>query len=253
MSVQPEADATRGAIDIDMLKQELAIGYRVLGMNDIGIGILAHLTVRTPGGKTFWTYRRGQSVEEVCVSDLREVDFDLNILEGDGPINPNLKIHSEVYAARPDVLCIAHHHGDNALALGSIGRNVVSCNRPAGRWDGEIDLIEDFESPALAQQGPSIAAALGGKKALLLKYHGVLVTGSCIADAVVATIELERTCGVQLKAMAAGPLDLMPQAEIDDAKQSLGSERYYRATWDYYCRALARCGLDRVMNAPAGR
>jgi L-fuculose-phosphate aldolase len=229
---------------MDDLKAELALGYRILGSQGIGLGLLAHLTVRSPGGSTFWTYQLGQSVEEVRAIDLVEVDFSLKPVEGTGLVNPNLVFHSEIYAARPDVKSIVHHHGDNAVALGAIGKCLVSFDRNAGRWDGEIDLVEEYESPILREQGASIVAALGGLKALLLKHHGVLVTGENLADAVVSTIELEHSCGVQLKAMAAGELHLMPAAEIEDTKRALGSKRYYEGTWAYYKRMVTRLGLD---------
>jgi L-fuculose-phosphate aldolase len=224
--------------------QALARGYRILGMNGIGLGLLAHLTLREPGGQTFWSYQFGESVEEVTPDSLREVDFDLQVLSGGGAVNRNLRIHSEIYAARPDVTCIVHHHGGDAIALGAIGANVFPYDRNAARWHGAIDLVDDNESPVLAQQGASIAAALGGRKALLLKHHGVLVTGPNLQDVVVATIELERVCGVQLRAMAAGSLHRIPDAEIEDAKATLGSQRIADGYWDYYCRRLARVGLD---------
>lgn len=233
------------------LLRDLALGYRVLGSQGVGLGLLAHLTVRESGASTFWTYQLGQSVEEVRVADLVEVNFDLVVVSGSGLVNPNLAIHSEIYAARPDVLSIVHHHGDNAVALGAIGQSVVSFDRNAGRWDNEIALAEMFESPVLRDQGASIASSLGRFKALLLKHHGVLVTGESLADAVVSTIELEHVCSVQLKAMAAGELHLMPAAEIEDTKIALGSKRYYEGMWAYYKRVLTRHGLDKDIEEQA--
>ncbi|MFD2420181.1 class II aldolase/adducin family protein [Amycolatopsis pigmentata] len=225
------------------LRKELTLGYRILGMRGLGLGLLAHLTARLPGSDTFWTYQFGQSVEEVRIRDLREVDFELNVVRGEGTINPSLRLHGEIYAARPDVVCIAHHHGDNAVALGALDQNLVPFDRNAARWEGEIDLTTDIESLPLAEQGPVVARLLAKNKALLMKHHGVIVTGTSVADAVVSTIELERSCGVQLKVMAAGEPVLMTQAEIDDSRV-LGGEVMIKGTWDYYVRTLHRRGLD---------
>jgi L-fuculose-phosphate aldolase len=226
------------------LRRELALGYRVLGSQGIGLGLLAHITVREPGATTFWTYQLGQSVEEVRVCDLREVDFELNIQSGGGEVNPNLRIHSEIYAQRPDVLSIVHHHGSNCVALSSIGHCLEPFDRDAGRWSGEIALVESYESPVLRNQGASIATALGSLKALLLKHHGVLVVGESVADSVVSAIEIEKSCGVQLKAMSAGKLHMLPDAEIEDTRKALGSRRYHQGMWNYYVRSLRRNGLD---------
>jgi len=236
------------------LRRELALGYRVLGSQGIGLGLLVHITVREPGAKTFWTYQLGQSVEEVRICDLREVDFDLNIQNGDGQVNPNLRIHSEIYTQRPDVLSIVHHHGSNCVALSSIGHCLEPFDRDAGRWDKEIALVESYESPVLRKQGESIAHSLGTLKALMLKHHGLLVVGESVADSVVSAIEIEKSCGVQLKAMAAGKLHMLPADEIADTKNALGSRRYYQGMWNYYLRSLTRKGLDADIDdtGPAG-
>lgn len=225
--------------------RELALAYRILGSFNLGVGLLAHLTMRAVGGSTFWTYQLGQSVEEVRTADLVEIGFDLKPVAGRGRVNPNLAIHAQLYAARPDVCSIVHHHGSNGVALGAIGSSVLPFDQHAARWHEEIALAEVYESPLLHSQSASITDALGSKKALLLKHHGVLVTGSCLADAIVSTIELDNVCGAQLKAMAAGQLHEMPAAELADVKQVMGSEIYYKGVWAYYRRRLSRLGLDR--------
>lgn len=223
------------------LKHELAAGYRMLGREGLGRGLLAHLTARLPGAGTFWTYQFGQSVEEVRARDLCEADFDAVPIDQRKKINPTLRIHGLVYAARPDVLCIAHHHGDNGVAMGAIGALLRPFDRNAARWHGELDIIEDYDKAyRIASQGRAIVAKLGKKKALLLKHHGVLVSGRSVRDTVISTIELERSLGVQLKAMAAGRIALMPEKEIADAKGFLASDAYIDGTWNYLRRVLAR-------------
>lgn len=233
--------------------RDLALAYRILGSFEIGTGLLAHLTMRGKGGSTFWTYQLGQSVEEVRTADIVEVGFDMKTVTGRGRINPSLSIHAKIYAARPDIQSIIHHHGANGVALGAIGSSVIAFDQHAARWQDEIALAEVYESPLLHGQSASISEALGDKKALLLKHHGVLVTGSCLQDAVVSTIELDKVCGAQLKAMAAGEVHAMPDAEIADVKQVMGSSIYYEGVWAYCLRRLERLGLDRGIDdgAPA--
>ncbi len=232
----------------------LALAYRILGSYNIGTGLLAHLTMRSAGGSTFWTYQLGQSVEEVRTADIVEVGFDLKPVAGSARVNPSLVIHGEIYAARPDVGAIVHHHSVNGVALGAIGESVVPFDQHAARWHKEIALAEVYESPLLQTKSAPVAAALGDMKALLLKHHGVLVTGGCLEDAIASTLELEKVCDAQLKAMAAGELHEMPAAEIEDIKQIMGSKVYYEGLWAYYLRRLNRLGLDRDIDdaAPAG-
>ena len=230
--------------DIEALKREMVDGYHMLGHAGLGLGLLAHLTARLPGSDSFWTYQLGKSVEEVQREDLREVDFHLNPVGEPGNVNPTLRIHGIVYNARPDVMCIAHHHGDNAVALGAVGANLVTFDRNAARFHDDIDIIEDYDNAhRIAEQGDAIVDKLEGKRALILQYHGVLVAGRSIRDTVISTIELERSMGVQLKAMAAGALQTMRTEEIEDAKGFLTSDLFIDGTWDWRLRAMARAGL----------
>lgn len=229
---------------VETLKLDLVDGYHMLGHAGLGLGLLAHLTARVPDTDTFWTYQLGKSVEEVEYDDLREADFELNLVGDDGLINPTLRIHGIIYAARPDVMCIAHHHGDNCVALGAVGQNLVSFDRNAARFHDDIDIIEDYDNAhEIAEQGDAILEKLGGKRALILQYHGVLVAGRSVRDTVISVIELERSMGVQLKAMAAGKLQTMREGEIANAKNFLTSDLFIDGTWDWRKRAMARDGI----------
>lgn len=224
------------------LKAEMVAGYHILAREGLGLGLLGHLTARSPAGDSFWTYQLGQSFEEVAADDLREADFDLNIRAGGGAINPTLKIHALTYQARPDIMCIAHHHGEDSVAMGAIGALLETVDRNAAKFEGELDIIEDYDrAHQIAEQGDAIIAKLGAGRALILKHHGVLVTGRSVRDTVVATIMLERCFAVQLKAMAASPtLHRMAEEEIADAKGFLNSDLFIDGTWDYLKRATER-------------
>ena len=229
--------------DVEALKRELALGFRAMALNNLGLGLLAHLTARMPGADTYWTYQIGQSVEEVRLSDLRECTFDAKPVDGQSPIKPSIACHGDVYAARPDITCILHHHSKASIAMGAIGANLQPYDRNSGRWSGEINIVEDFDAPEIHNQGGSMVEAMGDGKALILKHHGVLVTGRNVRETVVAAAELDRAMEVQLMAMAAGELHLMPQEEIDDCKKFLASDMFADGTWNWYMRVAERQGL----------
>jgi len=234
---------------VEALKRELVSGFRLMGQARLGLGILAHLTARLPGTNTFWTYQLGQSVEEVRVQDLCECDFEVTPLDGKSSPNPSIRAHGIIYEARPDVNCIVHHHGSNCVALAAIGANLVPYDRNAARWYGDIAALDDFDDVhKIDDQGPLMVEAFGQGNALLVKHHGIFVGAKNIREAIVRTIDLEYAMEVQLKAMAAGKLELLEDGGIRDAKIFLNSDKYYNGTWDYLCRVLARSGGDRDMD-----
>lgn len=117
---------------IDRLKEDLVLGCHILERAGQGSGIAGHLTARLPGDQSFWSYQWHQAFEEVGYDDIIEADFELKTITGKGRVNPTLHIHTQIYAARPDVRCIVHTHGPNAVALGVTGNN-LEADLAAGR------------------------------------------------------------------------------------------------------------------------
>jgi L-fuculose-phosphate aldolase len=240
----PAIPDSAGEAALHTLKQKLVLGYRILGLHGLGLGLLAHLTARLPGGDTFWSYPFGASVEEVTLESLCEARFDGATIDTARRVNPTLSAHGAVYSAHPELVCIVHHHGDNAVAAGAIGMNLEPFDNNAARWHGDVRLVADYEdSFSIAEQGSIMARAFSGAHGLILKHHGLIVAHTSIEEAVVRVIELEHSLGVQLKAQAAGKLNLMPPGAIDECKKFLNSPAYFLGMWDYFCRRLRREGL----------
>ena len=83
--------------------------------------------------------------------------------------------------------------------------------------------------------GEAVAKTLGGRRAVLLFGHGALVVGSCVEDATVASIMLERAAKVQLMAYGAGePRALDNDYAHDFAENHTG----YKPMWDHYVSRL---------------
>jgi len=216
------------------LKRNLVYGYRILARYGIGVGLLGHLTARLPGANTFWSYQWGDSFEKVTEDGLRECDFDCNVITGDGEVNDSLKIEGFLYAARPDILCITHHHSDNCLALGAIGEVLQPFERSAARAYDDMALLEDFDN---AHRDPDAAKdfvdALGNKGSVMMQHHGIMICGTSIPEVVVRTKEIEISAGVQLKAMAAGKLKLLNHEEAVRARDFKRLPKSYMGVWDY--------------------
>ena len=80
--------------------------------------------------------------------------------------------------------------------------------------------------------GAGVARALGRGRAVLLKNHGVVVTGASIAEAVIGTIMLENGAMVQLLAEAAG--EVAPEFPRDDIVKLKARHQPARAVSDQF-------------------
>ena len=106
-----------------------------------------------------------------------------------------------------------------------------------GCYDDTIELIRSPE------KGAAVALALGGRKAVLMRNHGVGVVGASIEEATMLTILLESACQIQLAAMAAGGVGpLFGQVLVDRLHRNVTVAEAYTINFSYLRRKLDRKG-----------
>jgi L-fuculose-phosphate aldolase len=230
------------ATELQRLQRELVLAHHILDRDGQALDIAGHITARLPGASTFWSNRFRLGFDEAVPSELHEADFDLNVVSGHGEISPALDVHAAVYRIRPDVNAIIHTHAPNAMALSSIGANLVMIDQQASIFFEDIVLFNEHHGVFFEGEGETnrIAAALGKNRAALLKNHGIVVVGATIQEAVIGAQVLEYAAAVQVKALAAGKLDPMPEAAARQSKKFLGSKDIYDWKFDYYARRVLR-------------
>jgi ribulose-5-phosphate 4-epimerase/fuculose-1-phosphate aldolase len=197
-------------------KQRLAAAFRLFGRFGFGEGVAGHITVRDPEfPDRFWLNPFGIDFRLIRVSDLVCVDHDGAIVHGDFAINQAaFAIHSQVHAARPDVIAAAHTHSVHGRAFSSLGQLLDPITQDSCAFYGDHVLFDDFTGVVLdPMEGKRIAHALGDHKAAILRNHGLLTVGGSVDEAAWWFITMERTCQAQLLAMAAGtPVHIDPAA-----------------------------------------
>jgi len=188
-------------------KERLAAAFRLFGKFGFGEGVAGHITVRDPEfPERFWLNPFGMDFRLISVSDLVCVDHDGTIVHGDYAINQAaFAIHSQVHAARPDVIAAAHTHSIHGKAFSSLGQLLDPLTQDACVFYGDHVLFDDYTGVVLdTSEGKRIAHALGDAKAAILRNHGLLTVGHSVDEAAWWFITMERTCQAQLLAMAAG-------------------------------------------------
>jgi ribulose-5-phosphate 4-epimerase/fuculose-1-phosphate aldolase len=142
----------------------------------------------------------------IRVSDLIRVDHHGEVVEGEYHVNrAAFAIHSQVHAARPDVIAAAHAHSVYGKAWSSMGRTLDPLTQDSCAFYGDHVLFDDFTGVVLdTEEGKRIAHALGDAKAAILRNHGNLTVGKSVDEATWWFITMERTCQAQLLAEAAG-------------------------------------------------
>lgn len=201
------------------LRVDLAACYRIIAMHGWDDLVFTHISARVPGpDEHFLINAYGMLFEEMTASSLVKVDLDGNkVLESPHPINPaGFVIHSAIHAARPDVGCVLHTHSKAGVAVSA---------QPAGLQPiSQTSLFayatlayHDYEGVALNDdEKPRLVADLGNRNCLMLRNHGLLTTGTTVADAFLLMYVFETACQIQIMAQGSGAeLLQVPQPIVD--------------------------------------
>ncbi len=188
-------------------KQRLAAAFRLFSRFGFNEGVAGHITARDPERLDhFWVNPFAMHFGQIRVSDLILVNHEGTVVEGDKPVNTAaFVIHSQVHAARPDVVAAAHAHSIYGKSFAALGRKLDPITQDVCAFFEDHEVFDDYTGVVLdLEEGKRIAHALGGNKAAILRNHGLLTVGHSVDEAAWWFITMERSCQAQLLASSAG-------------------------------------------------
>jgi ribulose-5-phosphate 4-epimerase/fuculose-1-phosphate aldolase len=223
---------------------ELAACYRVfaeLGWTEL---IFNHITLRVAESPAaFLINPFGLNYDEVTASNLIKIGHDGAPLQAT-PYAVNragFLIHEVVHSARADAHCVMHTHTTAGMAIACKREGLGHDDFYGAELFGDV-AYHDFEGITVHDdEGPRLAASLGDKRVLVLRNHGLLVTGSDVFNAFRWMWTLQRACEVQVAgdALAGANATLseaVRRACAADAKAFEPKERLERMLFDSVLR-----------------
>ncbi len=165
-SIEASAKPTFASVDEERLhrKQRLAAAFRLFARCGFDEGVAGHITARDPEHLDhFWVNPFGMHFSKIRVSDLICVNHRGEVVEGTARVNgAAFAIHSQLHAARPDVVAAAHTHSLHGKAWSTLGRLLDPLTQDACAFYEDHGLFDDYTGVVLeADEGKRIAAALG--------------------------------------------------------------------------------------------
>ena len=225
------------------IKEHLIVAGKVLvaqGQDDFTRG---HISFRLPDNPgLFFMKAHSIGLDEITMQNILTIDLEGNVVAGTARRHSEVYIHSEIFKARPDINCVIHTHPTYTIALSATGRPLKCYSQPGalfydalGTYDDTINLIRTHA------MGAGVARALGRGRGVLLKNHGVVVTGATIAEAVIGTIMLENGAMVQLLVEAAGdPAPEFSRSDIEKLRGDITQPEQFTINFDYLVRRIKR-------------
>ncbi|MCP5143976.1 MAG: class II aldolase/adducin family protein [Gammaproteobacteria bacterium] len=230
-----------GADPIPELKATLVSANRILVHHDIVDGF-GHVSARLPDNPERFLLARRKAPGLVTADDI--IEFDLSgepVVEKHAPTFLERFIHSEIYAARPDVNSVVHSHSPLMVAMSVAGQGAFRpvCHTCGFLGEGtplfEIRKVAGDATNLLISSrelGKALAETLADAGVVLMRGHGTTAVGASVQQAVYRAVYSEINARVQLSAQQMGVPEFLTPAEAKacEGTSSLQVER----TWAYW-------------------
>jgi L-fuculose-phosphate aldolase len=223
------------------VRQKAALACRMLSDEGHESALAGQITVRADEPGTYWMLSFGLGFDEAQASNIVRVDDDLNLLEGNGMVNPSNRFHLWIYRHRPEVNAIIHTHPPYISALSMVGEALVASHMDTSMFYDDCAYLPEWPGPPIGdEEGELIHNALGNKRAILLAHHGQLCACTTVEEAAVLAIFIERAARMQLMARAIGPIRPLNPAAAREAHDYRLKAKAVGATFHYYARRAIR-------------
>jgi ribulose-5-phosphate 4-epimerase/fuculose-1-phosphate aldolase len=198
----------------DELRQELATATRILGRHEM-IGMFGHVSLLTndpqrylisPGAGRRKDTCRPDEVFELGLDD--EFEFGLPL---------ELYMHAAMHRAHPEIRSLIHVHSPNLTALAAMEEPPTELLMiHASFWPEQIPLWEQPDLVRDHEDGRALVELMGDSAIALLRWHGAVIVGRTLREALFRTTLAEYHAGILLSSLAHGrPLEPVRGARAD--------------------------------------
>jgi L-fuculose-phosphate aldolase len=226
-------------LTVQSVREGVAWACRILALEGYADLTLGHVSARPAGGDTIYIKRKGVALDEVEPDDVVDLD------DPAADLHLETVLHTEIYARRPDVGAVVHGHPPYATAFGATTARLELLTHDAVLFAEGVSFLE--ESPELIaerEQGRAVAEALGSRRALILRNHGVVVADKDVRWAVLSAITLERAVRLQAIASTLGEFRPIPRQVAKSMFADKYQERFLDEYWAAWIRRARRAGAD---------
>lgn len=231
------------------LKAQVVRAGRILAMQGQG-DLLGHVSARVPswmikgeaGPEPYFVMKRtGVALEEVTEEDLLILNGEGQILYGAGRAHNEWPLHAAILRRVSDVHSVVHTHPTYATALSCVPTGLLPLSHDAMYFSG--DYLAVYEHPHLVnsnERGEALARLAIGRRAVLLKAHGVVTLGRTVPEATFFALQLESAAKFQFTVNSLGVPSLLDQQSLATLSNDISAilERRVEETWRYMNRRL---------------
>lgn len=229
---------------------DCAAGHRLLdlyGLTDLVEGLVSVRITGEPDAFLIKGY--GDFFDEVRASGLHKIRFDDRPDVGAGrPLNyASCNQVKYILQARPDINAVIHTHTDATAVVASLEDGFQPMTQHgfiAAPHVAYVDFDVEIDDACMEKT----VAALGERKILLMRNHGMMVIGESLAEAFFLARALDIACRCQLDAMHAGARIRMPDDDPARTKQMIHDYTFHPEHLHIFNGSMQWDGLKRKLD-----
>ncbi len=225
--------------------QELVQANKILYNEKVLFEAFGHISVRNPENPNEFFLSRSLAPMSVEYDDIFTYDLEGNCLtESDKKSYAERVIHSEIYKRNPEVNAICHNHAQALIPFTTVDIPYKPLSHYGAAFYKGVPVYDDYDvSDGMLirnhNEGERVARALGDKKALFLRGHGVIVSGEslrrCVMDSIFMMIDAQN----QYNSLLLGePKYLSYEEARTCSKETWGMELSQERAWNFWLAKL---------------
>ncbi len=221
--------------ETDSQKQQLVRCIRMLERSGI-IDYNGHASIRVGADRMLINIGTCQRCQ-LTADDICTIDFDGNIIDGNGKPPLEFHLHAGVYKARTDVGAVIHAHPNWSTILSTAGVDYLPVYAQ-GSLVYPLPVLDSPNSINNPDMAKRLTDVLGDRPAALMKAHGAATVGKTLVDAFVLMNYLEENAYRQYMAQQIGKPYAFSAEELALCREKLWTETLFKRTWDHFSAKL---------------
>ena len=177
------------------------------------------------GAERYLVTPAGLPYEKMTPDDLVEVDADIEPVSGEGIPSTESALHLGIYRRRPDIGGVVHTHSLYASVSAVVGKPIPPIVDEMVVYLGGPVEVAEYGFPGTEELAEAAADALGDRRAVLLRNHGMCAVGETIAAALRNAVLVERVAQIYAFAQMSGGATQVPDDAVE-AERAVYMMRY---------------------------
>ncbi len=199
-------------------REKLLAAVQQLDQRGLVSGSSGNVSVRLEpedGDERYLITPSGTTYDVIKAEDMVVVDGELEPVDGVSVPSVESMLHLGIYRARADAGAVVHTHSLYASVVAVMGTPIPPVVDEMVIYVGGQVEVAEYGFPGSEELASAGVEALGDRRAVLLRNHGLCATGPTLADAMRVAMLVERVAQIYVQALMAGNATLLPDDAVE--------------------------------------